>query len=76
MKSLLSSKSALWFKFLFNLTVAAVAPFAVEGTQGLVTSAGMGAASLGAGLGLLRSSKQRPASQAPQVRRGPARARW
>ena len=74
MKSLLSSKPALWFLFLFNLAVAAVAPFAVEGTQGLVTSAGMGAVSLGAGLGLLRSSKQLPpGDQAP---RGSARAQW
>jgi hypothetical protein len=75
-KSLLSSKPALWFLFLFNLTVAAVAPFAVEGTQGLVTSAGMGAVSLGAGLSLLRSGKQRPAGEAMQARRGPDRARW
>jgi hypothetical protein len=56
-KSLLSSNPALWFWFLFNLTVAAVAPFAVAGTQSLETSAAMAAVSLGAGLGLLRSSK-------------------
>ncbi|MFG2023528.1 hypothetical protein [Streptomyces sp. NPDC048825] len=54
MKSLLSSKPALWFLFLFNLAVAAVAPFVVEGTQGLMTSVGMGVVSLGAGVSLVR----------------------
>ncbi|MER5435171.1 hypothetical protein [Streptomyces sp. NPDC002588] len=55
MKALLSSRPVLWFLFLFNLAVAAVAPFAVDGTQGLLTSAGMGVVALGAGSGLLRS---------------------
>ncbi|WP_405725364.1 hypothetical protein OG607_20790 [Streptomyces sp. NBC_01537] len=59
MKALLSSRPALWFLFLFNLAVAAVAPFAIDGTQGLMTSAGMGIVSLGAGTGLLRSRGQR-----------------
>ncbi|MER5220539.1 hypothetical protein [Streptomyces flaveus] len=59
MKALLSFRPALWFLFLFNLSVAAVAPFAVDGTQGLLTSAGMGVVSLGAGVGLLRSRTQR-----------------
>ena len=59
MKALLSSKPVLWFLFLFNLAVAAVAPFAVDGTQGLVTSAGMGVVSVGAGISLLRSRAQR-----------------
>lgn len=59
MKALLSSRPVLWFLFLFNLAVAAVAPFAVDGTQGLVTAAGMGAVSLGAGTGLLRGRGQR-----------------
>jgi hypothetical protein len=59
MKALLSSRPALWFLFLFNLTVAAVAPFAIDGTQGLMTSAGMGIVSLGAGTGLLRGREQR-----------------
>ncbi|GCB47504.1 hypothetical protein [Streptomyces sp. NL15-2K] len=52
MKALPSSRPVLWLLFLFNLTVAAVAPFAVDGTQGLVTSAGMGVVSVGAGIGL------------------------
>ncbi|MCX4763688.1 hypothetical protein OG562_22525 [Streptomyces sp. NBC_01275] len=55
MKALLSSRPVLWFLFLFNLAVAAVAPFAVAGAQGLLTSAGMGVVALGAGSGLLRS---------------------
>jgi hypothetical protein len=58
-KALLSSRPVLWFLFLFNLTVAAVAPFAIDGTQGLITSAAMGVIALGAGSGLLRSRGQR-----------------
>ncbi len=42
MKTLLSSRPVLWFLFLFNLAVAAVAPFAVDGTQAVATAAGMG----------------------------------
>jgi hypothetical protein len=58
MKALLSSRPALWFLFLFNLTVAAVAPFAVEGSQGVATAVGMGVVSIGAGMGLLKGRKQ------------------
>jgi hypothetical protein len=54
MKNLLSSKPVLWFLFLFNLTVAAVAPFVVDGTQGVMTAVGMGVVSLGAGVSLVR----------------------
>jgi len=53
MKSLLSSRPVLWFLFSFNLLVAVAAGFVVDGTQGVVTSAGMGIVSLGAGLALL-----------------------
>jgi hypothetical protein len=54
MKSMLSSKPALWFLFLFNLAVAAVAPFVIDGSQGVMTAVGMGVVSLGAGVSLLR----------------------
>ncbi|MFI5678376.1 hypothetical protein [Streptomyces cellulosae] len=54
MKSLLASKSVLWFLFLFNLAVAAAAPFVVDGTQGIMTAVGMGVVSLGAGVSLVR----------------------
>jgi hypothetical protein len=54
-KSLLSSKPALWFLFLFNAVVAAVAPFVVDGTQGVMTAVGMGVVSAGAGVSLLRN---------------------
>ncbi|MFI0089655.1 hypothetical protein [Streptomyces bobili] len=54
MKKLLSSRPALWFLFLFNLSVAAVAPFAIEGSQGVMTAGGMGVVSLGAGVSLIR----------------------
>ncbi|WP_327728672.1 hypothetical protein OG250_20500 [Streptomyces sp. NBC_00487] len=59
MKALLGSKPVLWFLFLFNLAVAAVAPFAVDGAQGIATAVGMGVVSLGAGAGLLRGQGQR-----------------
>ncbi|MFF4037602.1 hypothetical protein [Streptomyces sp. NPDC001816] len=59
MKQLLSSRPVLWFLFLFNLVVAAVAPFAVDGTQGVMTSVGMGVVSLGAGTALLRDRTRR-----------------
>ena len=58
MKALLSSTPVLWFLFLFNLVVAAAAPFVVDGTQGVMTAVGMGVVSLGAGVSLLRG--QRP----------------
>ncbi|MFH9550601.1 hypothetical protein OHS71_19495 [Streptomyces sp. NBC_00377] len=54
MKALLSSRPVLWFLFLFNLVVAAAAPFVVDGTQGVMTAVGMGVVSLGAGVGLVR----------------------
>jgi hypothetical protein len=57
MKSLLSSKPALWFLFLFNLAVAAVAPFVVDGAQGVMTAVGMGVVSMGAGVSLLRGRR-------------------
>lgn len=58
MKALLSSTPVLWFLFLFNLAVAAVAPFVVDGAQGVMTAVGMGVVSLGAGVSQLRG--QRP----------------
>jgi hypothetical protein len=60
MKSLLSSKPVLWFLFLFNLVVAAAAPFVVDGTQAVLTGVGMGVVSLGAGVSLYRT-RRRPA---------------
>ncbi|MGW5651395.1 hypothetical protein [Streptomyces humi] len=54
MKALLASRPVLWFLFLFNLVVAAVAPLVVDGTQGMLTAVGMGVVSLGAGISLLR----------------------
>ncbi|MEU3613015.1 hypothetical protein ABZ725_12005 [Streptomyces sp. NPDC006872] len=54
MKSLLSSRPVLWFLFLFNLVVAAAAPFVVDGSQGVLTAVGMGVVSLGAGVSLVR----------------------
>ncbi|WP_133910780.1 hypothetical protein [Streptomyces sp. NBC_00582] len=57
MKSLLSSRPVLWFLFLFNLVVAAAAPFVADGSQGVLTAVGMGVVSLGAGVGLLRGRR-------------------
>ncbi|MET7650520.1 MULTISPECIES: hypothetical protein [unclassified Streptomyces] len=59
MKALLSSRPVLWFLFLFNLAVAAVAPFVVDGSQGVMTAVGMGVVSLGAGVGLVRDRSGR-----------------
>jgi hypothetical protein len=53
-KSLLSSRPALWFLFLFNLLVALVTGLAMHSTQGRVTSVAMGVVALGAGSGLYR----------------------
>ncbi|MEI5524808.1 hypothetical protein WB401_14480 [Streptomyces brasiliscabiei] len=58
MKALLGSKPVLWFLFLFNLVVAAAAPFVVDGAQGVATAVGMGVVSLGAGVSLLRGRGQ------------------
>ncbi|NUS11445.1 MAG: hypothetical protein HOY69_21855 [Streptomyces sp.] len=55
MKPLLSSRPVLWFLFLFNLAVAAAAPFVVSGSQAVLTAVGMGVVSLGAGVSLLRT---------------------
>ena len=63
MKKLLSSRPALWFLFLFNLSVAAVAPFAIEGSQGVMTAVGMGAVSLGAGVSLVRDRGAKAATR-------------
>ncbi|MFE7839360.1 hypothetical protein ACFU53_25905 [Streptomyces sp. NPDC057474] len=57
MKALLGSKPVLWFLLLFNLAVAAAAPFVVDGAQGIATAVGMGVVSLGAGVSLLRSGR-------------------
>jgi hypothetical protein len=53
MKSLLPSRQVLWFLFLFNLVVAVAAGVGLDGTQQMMTSAGMGVVALGAGAGLV-----------------------
>lgn len=60
MKSPLASRPVLWFLFLFDLVVAAAAPFVVDGTQAVLTGVGMGVVSLGAGVSLYRT-RRRPA---------------
>jgi hypothetical protein len=40
-KALLASRPVLWFLFLFNLVVAVGATFALDGSQRVVTAAGM-----------------------------------
>ncbi|MFJ2176627.1 hypothetical protein ACIQVO_26610 [Streptomyces sp. NPDC101062] len=63
MKALLSSRPVLWFLFLFNLVVAVIAPFVLDGAQGVATAVGMAAVSLGARIGLLRDdARRRPAA--------------
>lgn len=75
-KKLLSSRPALWFLFPLNLSVAAVAPFAIEGSQGVMTAVGMGVVQLGAGVSLVRDrgGKAAPRQSAPSfIWRGLAR---
>lgn len=62
MKTLLDSRPILWSLFLFNLAVAAVAPFAVDGAQGIATAVGMGVVAAGAGMGLLKGRTGGPAA--------------
>jgi hypothetical protein len=62
MKALLSSRPVLWFLFLFNALVAVAAPFVVDGSQGVMTAAGMGVVSLGAGISLVRDRGKDAAS--------------
>ncbi|MFF4507902.1 hypothetical protein [Streptomyces sp. NPDC001401] len=59
MKPLLASRPVLWFLFLFNLVVATVAPFAIDGAQSILTCVGLGVVSLGAGVSLLRTRRTR-----------------
>jgi len=61
-KSLLSSKPALWFLFSFNLVVALALGFppvadalGLGGPQQVVACVGMGVVSLGAGAAMLRN---------------------
>jgi MYXO-CTERM domain-containing protein len=68
MTSLLSSRPVLWFLFLFNAAVAVAVAVAghhlhihgqtLHGTQQIMTCAGMGAVSLGAGAALARRRRQ------------------
>ncbi|MFQ6396193.1 hypothetical protein ACLMAJ_22315 [Nocardia sp. KC 131] len=65
MKSLLSSKPALWFLFSFNLVVALALGFdpvadvlGLDGTGQIATSAVMAVIALGAGAAVLRKSPQ------------------
>ncbi|MFF3575435.1 hypothetical protein [Streptomyces mirabilis] len=73
-KSFLSSPPVLWFLFLFNGVVAAVAAFALDGVQGITAAAGMGLVSLGAGFGLLQSRRTQVLDLETQGRRTPTPA--
>ena len=53
MKSVLTYRPVLRFLFLFNLLVALIVPFTVDGAQGIVASVAMGVVALGAGSALL-----------------------
>jgi hypothetical protein len=51
----------LWFLFLFNAGVAAGGYLILGGTKGIATAVGMGLVSFGAGVGLLKRLKKKPA---------------
>lgn len=61
-RDFLGSRPVLWFLFLFNAGVAAGCYFLLDGTKGIAAAVGMGLVSLGAGSGLLRSPKKKPAN--------------
>jgi hypothetical protein len=67
LKSLLKTKAAMWFLFLFNLGAAVAAILLLHGSARIQAAAGLGTVSLGAGVGLLKSVKAAPAgaSRAP-----------
>jgi hypothetical protein len=67
LKSLLKTRGAMWFLFLFNLGAAGAALLLLHGSTRFEAGAGLGIVSLGAGLGLLKSIKAAPAEagQAP-----------
>ena len=67
LKSLLKTRGAMWFLFLFNLGAACAALLLLHGSQRFEAGAGLGIVSLGAGLGLLKSITAAPAEagQAP-----------
>ncbi|MFC1442635.1 hypothetical protein ABUW04_30725 [Streptacidiphilus sp. N1-10] len=63
-KAFLSTRPVLWFLFLFNGAVAAVAAVGVGGTQGAMTAGGMGLVALGAAFGLLSGRRNRKPARA------------
>ncbi|MFJ9247645.1 hypothetical protein [Streptomyces sp. NPDC101776] len=60
-RDFLGSRPVLWFLFLFNAGVAAGCYFLLDGVKGIAATAGMGLVSLGAGAGLLKSPRKKPA---------------
>ncbi|MFD8812789.1 hypothetical protein ACFV23_15215 [Streptomyces sp. NPDC059627] len=60
-RDFLSFRPVLWFLFLFNAGVAAGCYFLLGGVKGIAAAVGMGLVSLGAGAGLLRNPRKKPA---------------
>ncbi|MFD4505364.1 hypothetical protein [Streptomyces sp. NPDC058457] len=60
MRDFVASRPVLWFLFLFNAAVATTCSFALDGAKGIAVATVMGLVSLGAGAGLLKSSKKKP----------------
>ncbi|MFF3577687.1 hypothetical protein [Streptomyces mirabilis] len=60
-RDFLGSRPVLWFLFLFNAGVATGCYFLLDGVKGIAATAGMGLVSLGAGAGLLKSPRKKPA---------------
>ncbi|MFD3588281.1 hypothetical protein [Streptomyces sp. NPDC058683] len=60
-RDFLGSRPVLWFLFLFNAGVATGCYFLLDGVKGIAAAAGMGLVSLGAGAGLLKSPRKKPA---------------
>ncbi|WP_232838849.1 hypothetical protein [Streptomyces geranii] len=60
-RDFLGSRPVLWFLFLFNALAAVGLYLFLDGAKGIMAAGVMGLVSIGAGTGLLRGAKEKPA---------------
>ncbi|MFF7986097.1 hypothetical protein ACFZDK_44525 [Streptomyces sp. NPDC007901] len=75
-KAFLSTRPVLWFLFLFNGGVAAVAYFTMDGAKGIATAAGMGLVALGAAGGLVSGRRRSGGDRAQEDPAGTSATGW
>jgi hypothetical protein len=75
-KAFLSTRPVLWFLFLFNGGVAAVAYFTMDGAKGIATAAGMGLVALGAAGGLVSGRRGSGADRTQDEPTGTSTTGW